>query len=174
MAYVAMKASLWHVNNCHVSAAAQAATFKRLLEAAGLQTESSETLYLRCLQRCRDASITHLDSDQRKALRKSLAGQDPWWQLKSDMAEMLAMLPIYETTDGAWTALYGPVSRLRARALFSDALSQRKARVRVALSLRDRFCHCTGKLSRQSTSAVALPGTCSCPSNIGRGSTPTS
>ncbi len=80
------------------------------MEAAGLQTESSETLYLRCLQRCRDAGIGHIDVEQRKALRRSLAGQDAWWELKSDMAEMLAMLPIYETTEGDWVALYGPVS----------------------------------------------------------------
>ena len=113
---------LSHIYECSLlggkpSDCAQVATFKRLLEAAELQTESSETLFVRCLQRCRDAGIAHLDSEQRKALRKSLAGQDRWWQQKSDMAEMLAMLPLFETTDGGWVALYGPVGCQRGPTL---------------------------------------------------------
>ena len=80
-----------------------------MLEAAGLQTESSETLYLRCLQRCREAGIGHLDAGQLRALRGSLAHDDPWWKDKSDMAEMLAMLPLFETSTGGMVPLYGQV-----------------------------------------------------------------
>ena len=107
-------ASLRQGPGLHSKSHAQGTAFRRLLEAGGLQTESSETLCLRCLQRCRDVGIEHLDAEQRKALRNSLAGRDAWWELKSDMAEMLAMLPLYVTTTGDWVALYGPVSFARA------------------------------------------------------------
>ena len=80
-----------------------------MLAAAGLQTESSETLHLRCLQRCRDVGIGHLDAGQLQALRSSLAHNDPWWREKTDMAEMLAMLPIFQTTAGGMVPLYGQV-----------------------------------------------------------------
>ncbi len=87
-----------------------------MLEAAGLQTESSETLYLRCLQCCREAGIGHLDAGQLQALRDSLAHEDSWWKAKSDMAEMLAMLPLFETTAGGMVALYGQVGSELGRA----------------------------------------------------------